>query len=165
MKTARTAHEKEQRRRLAVLRVKEGWSTSEVASFLEVDIRSVQRWVKADREGGPAGLAAKPYAGHPKLTPQQAATVIEWLTHSPREFGFLTELWTGKRVAFLIQQRLGVVFHPHYVNEWLTQRKITPQKPQRVPRERNQQKINEWLAQDLPRIQEKKRHGSPSRIH
>ena len=165
MKTARTAQEKEHRRRLAVERVKDGWSTSEVARFLDVDIRSVQRWMKADREGGPGALAAKRYPGHPKLTPQQAASVIEWLNHSPREFGFLTELWTGKRIASLIQQRLGVVFHPRYVNEWLTQRKITPQKPQRVPKERNQQKINEWLVQDLPRIHEKKHHGSSSHIY
>jgi transposase len=161
MQTQGTARDKEHRRRLAVERVKEGWNTSEVADFLAVSIRSVQRWVKAEREGGPAALAAKPYPGHPKLTPQQAAIVIEWLRHNPREFDFGTELWTAKRVAFLIKKRFGVDFHPHYVNAWLARRMITPQKPERVPRERNPQKIDEWLAEEWPRIQTKKAKREP----
>ncbi len=165
MQTPGTAREKELRRRLAVERVKEGWSTNDVADFLDVNIRSVQRWVKAEREGGSAALAAKPYPGHPKLTPRQAAIVIEWLKHNPREFGFVTELWTAKRVASLIEQRFGVVFHPRYVNAWLTRRKITPQKPERVPRERSQQKIDDWLAHDWPRIKKKERNASPPGIH
>lgn len=155
MQHLRTAHDKELRRRLAVERVKEGWNTKDVADFLHVTMRSVQKWVKAERDGGSAALTAKPYPGHPKLTPQQAASGLEWLTHNPREFGFVTELWTAGRVTSLIEKRFHVVFNSNYVNAWLARRKITPQKPERVPRERNSQKIDGWIAEDLPRIQKK----------
>jgi transposase len=160
MQTQGSAHDKEQRRRLAVQRVKDGWAIKDVASFIGVTIRSVERWVKAEREGGPEALAAKPYRGHAKLKPEQAAIVVGWLLRSPMEFGFPTELWTARRVAFLIQREFGVTFHPRYVNQWLTERKIRPQKPQRVPRERNQEQIDEWLAQDGSRIR-KKESGEP----
>lgn len=155
-----SAHDKEQRRRLAVQRVKEGWTTRDVADFLGVTMRSVQRWVKAERKGGPKALAPQPYPGHAKLKPEQAAIVVNWLLRSPQEFGFPTDLWTARRVAFLIQREFGVKFHPRYVNQWLTRRKITPQKPQRRPRERNQETIDEWLAEEGSRLRKKER-GEP----
>src|ERR671937_137992 len=49
------------------------------------------------------------------------------------------------RLAHLIQKRFGVHFHPRYVNAWLRQRGITPQKPQRQPRERDPEAIDRWL--------------------
>lgn len=42
----------------------------------------------------------------------QERKVVSKLTRSPTEFGCDTELWTGPRIAWLIQERLGVVFHP-----------------------------------------------------
>ena len=59
----------EYRRRLAVQRVAEGYSTQEVADFLGVDPSTVRRWLAAFRDRGDAGLVAKPVSGRPgKLT-------------------------------------------------------------------------------------------------
>lgn len=160
---ARSAQELERIRRLAVKRVKQGRLQKDVAEFLEVDPRTVRRWVKADRDRGAAGLAAKPHPGaKPKLNVDQERQVLSWLERSPVEFGFPTELWTAPRVTRLIRERLKVQFNHRSINAWLTKRGITPQKPQRVPRERDQAKIDQWLKRDWPRI---KKGASASRAY
>ena len=84
--------ELEHRRRLAVQRVLEGYSTQEVADFLGGDPSSVRRWVAVFRRHGDQGLAASPVPGRPpKLTPTQEKIVRRWLADSPTDHGFSTE--------------------------------------------------------------------------
>jgi transposase len=163
MATIRSAQELENRRRLAVARVAEGYAQTEVARFLGVDVRSVRRWVAAHRLGGEAGLAASTAPGQaPKLTPGQAEVVLGWLARPATDFGFATELWTAPRVAGLIEKSFGVAYHPRYLNEWLTARGITPQKPRRVPRERDQAEVDRRVAEELPRIKKRPRRTGPT---
>jgi transposase len=134
----------------------EGYSSQEVADFLAVEAHSVRRWVAAFRRQGPAALAARPVPGRPpKLTPAQERIVRRWLADSPVDHGFATELWTAPRLAQLIEQEWGVQFHPDYLTRWLRQRDFTPQKPRRRPRERDDEAIARWLAQDWPRIKKR----------
>lgn len=148
-----TSVELERRRRLAVSRVLSGYTQQEVADFLGVHPHSVQRWMRAYRQGGMRGLKAKPAPGRPPtLSPQQEQTVLRWFRKSPREFGFPTELWTGARVSELIRRKFRKTFHPHYIIEWLAQRRITPQKPERQARERNKRDVRRWLNEEWPRI-------------
>src|SRR4029453_12798209 len=110
----------------------EGAHPGEVGELLGVHPASVYPWWKAYRQHGPAGLAAKPVAGRPrKLTPAREVQVIGWLRKNPKSFGFAPELWTAARVAQVIERKWGVKFHPNYLSEWLTQRNVTPQKPQK----------------------------------
>ena len=154
-----SAEELQRRRELAVRRVKDGQRAADVAAVLEVHVKSVRRWVRAERKGGADGLKAKPSPGrHRKLTARQERTVLSWFAKSARSFGFPTELWTAPRVARLIKKKWNIDFHPRYLNHWLAQRHITPQKPVRVARERNQQEIDRWVREDWPRIQ--KTHAS-----
>jgi transposase len=138
-----------------VQRVEEGYSTEEVADFLGVDPRSVRRWLVASRAGD-AGLAARSVPGRPtKLTPAQARLVLRWLAESPTSFGFDTQLWTAPRLARLIEQEFGIRLNKRYLPDWLRHRGFTPQKPRRVPRERDQSAIDHWLARDWPRIKKR----------
>jgi transposase len=156
MTYTRTAQELEQRRRLAVDRVNAGYSQTQVAHILKVAPRSVRRWIHAFRQGGDDALQAKPRRGRPcKLTLEQARTVLGWFRQSPKDFGFATELWTARRVAQLIRQQFDVSMNHRYLSAWLTARGITPQKPQRQARERDQAEIERWLREDWPRIQKK----------
>lgn len=141
-----TLLEKEHRRRLGVKKVLAGWSCAVVADILDVSPRAVEYWVKAYRERGPDALTRKRMPGRkPKLTAAQEQTVLGWIVRSPTEFGFATELWTAPRVARRIQQTFGVTFHPRSLNAWLAERRVTPQKPRRRPRERNDAAIRSWL--------------------
>jgi len=160
MRTVGTPAELQRRRRLAVQRVAEGYSTEEVADFLDVAPRSVWRWLAAFRHDGAEGLAARPRSAPgppPKLTRTQEKIVLRWLSDSPTEYGFPTDLWSAPRLAQLIEQEFGVHFHPHYLSTWLRQRGYTPQKPRRVPREHDDEVIARWLETDWPRIKRKAR--------
>jgi transposase len=122
---------------LAVTRVLEGYPVPEVAAFLGVTERSVNRWIDACRQSGDLdGLNAKPSPGRPrKLTRRQERAVLGWLPQSPTAFGFAGELWTSRRLAALIERRWGVRFNPNYLVEWLTARRHSAQRsPSRAPR-------------------------------
>src|SRR5919108_659644 len=158
MRTAASCEVLEYRRCLAVQRLAEGYSTEEVADFLGVTPRSVRRWLAAYDHFGMAGLRARPVPGQPpKLTATQAKIVLRWLSDLPTEYGFATDLWSARRLAQLIEQEFDLSFPPHYLSTWLRQRGYTPQKPRRVPREKDNAAIARWLAQDWPRIKQKAR--------
>jgi transposase len=158
MRTQGSPDELERRRLLAVQRILEGYAAAEVAEFLEVSPRTVWRWLARYRGTGLEGLAARPASGRPrKLTTTQEKIVLRWLRDDPTEHGFPTELWTAPRLANLIEREFGVRLNPRYLNTWLRDRGFTPQKPQRVARERDPAAIEAWLATDWPRI--KKRRG------
>lgn len=81
--------------------------------------------------------------------------MLRWLLESPVEHGFATELWSGPRLARLIEEQFGVRMHHRYMSAWLRARGFTPQLPQRVPRERDPERIARWLATEWPRIKKK----------
>jgi transposase len=154
MRTPGTAAELERRRYLAVQRLGEGYLAQEVAEFLGVHIRTVFQWQALSKTKDGAGLRAKPPPGRPrKLTACRERAVLGWFRKNPRSFGFATELWTARRVAQVIERKWGVQFNPRYLNAWLAARAITPQKPQRVPRESDLDAIENWRTQDWPRLQ------------
>jgi transposase len=158
MRSAGSPDVLEYRRHLAIQRVAEGYSTQEVAEFLAVDPSSVRRWLKTYRDHGIDALRARPVSGRlPLLTTTQEKIVLRWLSDLPTEYGFPTDLWSAPRLAQLIEQAFGAHFHPNYLSSWLRQRGYTPQKPRRVPRERDDAAIAQWLAKDWPRIKQKAR--------
>jgi transposase len=160
MRTEGSPNELENRRRLAVQRVLDGYSTQEVADFLGVDPSSVRRWVAAFRGQGDEGLGARPVPGRPpKLTLTQEKILRRRLREGPSEHGFDTELWTARRLAELIREEFGTRLNPRYLSAWLRDRGFSPQKPERVPRERDPEAIAAWLESDWPRIK-KRRDGS-----
>jgi transposase len=158
MRDKGTPAELEYRRRLAVQRVLEGYPTQEVAEFLDVDPRSVRRWVTALRQEGSAGLRARPSSGRPpKLSHTQEKILRRFLAEKATGHGFPTDLWTGPYLAQLIRREFGVQLNPQYLTVWLRDRDFTPQRPRRVPRRRDPEAIAAWLETDWPRI--KKRPG------
>jgi transposase len=157
MRSKGSSQELEHRRRLAVERLGEGFSVTEVADFLDVGVRSVQRWWATFRRRGLQGLTAGIVLGRPrKLSRTQEKIVLRWLAESPTEHGFATELWTAPRIAQLIKQEWDIEIHPWSVCRWLRVQGLSLQKPQRVPRERDPEVIAQWLRTEWPRIKKKR---------
>jgi transposase len=157
MRSKGSASELERRRCLAVLRIAEGYSTEEVADFLGVERRSVQRWVALERRRGWRALAARPCPGRPKtLSHTQEKIVLRWLRDNPMELGFPTELWTAARLAQLIREEWKITIHPRSLRRWLHAHDFSLQKPERIPRERDPDIIADWLATDWLRIKKKR---------
>ena len=143
---------------LAVERVLEGYAIDEVAAFFGVDVTSVRRWCALYRRLGFDGLLAKPSAGRPrKLARWQEKIALRWLDDRPTEHGFDSDLWTAARFADLLRQEWNIELRPRYVCRWLRARGYTPQRPQRVPRERNEQAIATWLEGEWTRLKKKRR--------
>jgi transposase len=158
MRNKGSADELEHRRQLAVQRCLEGYPVDEVAEFLEISTRTIWRWLASFRDRGQEGLVARPVPGRPrKLTVTQEKIALRWLRGSPTEHGYSTELWTAARLAQLIEEEFAIRFNPRSLSAWLKERGFTPQKPERVPRERNPGAIAAWLASDWPRIKKKAR--------
>jgi transposase len=156
VRTKGSPAELEWRRTLAVQRVLEGYSVEEAAEFLGVNASSVRRWRLQFHTRGWRGLSARSVSGRPpRLSCTQEKIVRRWLTGSATEHGFVTELWTAPRLSTVMAEEFGVTFHPDYLGVWLRHRGYTPQKPQRVARERDPERIAAWLAHDWPRIKKK----------
>jgi transposase len=143
--------------------VSEGWTQKDVAAFLGVHPVTVAKWVARHRAGGNSRLKAKPTPGRPRfLTNHQERKVLSWLTESPSQHGFDTDLWTARRIAELIVRKFSVQFNPNYLREWLAKRNHSPQKPARRARQRNQAAIDRWVAGDWPRIQKRHKKHTPT---
>src|SRR5215213_1041778 len=163
MRSKGTASELEARRRIAIEKLGDGWTQAAIADFLEVHPVTIAKWAARHRLAGDAGLAAKPTPGRPRfLTPDQESRVLGWLAEKPTAHGFRTDLWTARRVADLIRRRFGVRYHPDYLRAWLRRRGYSPQKPRRRAKQKKQSVIDQWVADDWPRIQKKRRTRGPT---
>jgi transposase len=159
MRTKGSPRELESRRLLAVWRVLGGYSVGSVARFFGVSRLSIRRWMRAYAHGGWQRLRAVPAPGRPStLNGRHKRMVLAWLKHSATDFGFATERWTAPRVARLLAERLQIHLHPRYVSRWLKRHGVTPQVPAKVPIERDDQLIRQWVAVDWPRIKKKPRN-------
>jgi transposase len=148
-----TPAELERRRRHGVELLRQGESPTLVARILGVDRSSLYRWRRqADR--GPAALAARPHPHRPpRLSPGQLAKLEALLAQGPTAHGWTNQLWTTERVAEIIFRHFHVRYHHDHVGRFLRQRLgWTPQKPRRVARERNEDAIRDWQAEQFPRI-------------
>ena len=153
MRSKGIPNELEHRRHLAVQRVFEGDSTEEVADFLGGDPSTVRRWGAAFRDRGEHGLIARPVPGRPrKLTSTHEKILRRWLDEGPTAPGFETELGTAPRWGRLIREEVAVELPPKSLSAWLRARGLTPQEPQRVPRQRDPKAIAAGLESDGPRI-------------
>ena len=163
MRSPGSAAELEHRRLLAVQSVLDEYPIEEVADILGVHRTTLSRWLATFRTQGTAGLAVGASPGRPrKLTSTQEKIVLRWLSENPTEHGFPTSLWTADRLRQLIERELNVSFNARYLSSWLRDRGLTPQKPQRVPRKRDPEKIRRWLATDWPRIKKKPTGSKPA---
>ena len=118
--------------------------------------------MKAYRRGGDGALEGQRSLRTPAETHRpQERQVLGWFRRSPKSFGFPTELWTAARVAQVIYRKWRIKFHPRYLNQWLAERHITPQKPRFQAREQDEDKVQRWLREDWPRIKKVRRGGVP----
>jgi|GraSoiStandDraft_4_1057263.scaffolds.fasta_scaffold1059023_1 transposase len=156
MRTPGPAALLEYRRRTAVRLVLDGESAADAARVVGVTARSVERWASAFAGGGDAALAVGSSPGRPpKLTPAEAAEVVSWVGRDAREFGFDVPCWTAPRLAAAVEARLGVSFSPKYLSAWVAARRVTPQVPALVPRERDDAAVARWVAVDWERAKKR----------
>jgi transposase len=144
---------------MAVRRVKEGERASAVIKSYGLCRTTVYKWLRAERRGGEAALAARKASGPPcKLSQKQKQQVRTWICgKDPRQYGFDFGLWTRKIVAALLAQRMNVHLGLTSVGRLLAELQITPQKPLRRAYERDPVAIEKWKRAQYPALEKRAR--------
>ena len=160
MRTPGTAGELERKRRRAMELAEQGEKPADIRRFLGVSKRSFSRWRKAVLEQGHEALASKPRHVPKRLDEGQLRLLAEELKKGSVAHGWANEIWTGTRVAELIQRKFGVTYTPDHVRVLLRETlKWTSQKPERRGRERNEEEIERWRAEEFPQVKKKPKTG------
>ena len=162
MRPKGSASELERRRERAITLLGKGHAPVDVARMLGVDRRSVRRWKAAHRRRGAKGIEARPTPGRPpKLDRRQRARLERLLLKGARAAGYESDLWTCPRIAEVISEQFGVIYHRDHIGRLLRSLGWSPQRPQRRALERNEERIRGWIREDWPRIKKKPRGGKP----
>ena len=157
--------ELERRRHQAIELLKHDVPVHVVAARLGVDRRSVRRWKRAYRQPGVAALAAQPAPGRPpKLTARQRHALVQAILKGPEVVGYPTGLWTCRRIAQFVRTQFGVAYHPDHIGRLLRACGLTPQRPQRVAKERDDRRVRQWVRGEWARVKKTPPPGRPSRV-
>ena len=141
-------------RRLRAWQLKqEGWPQRAIARALGVSEVSVSHWIARASEAGAESLRARPGPGRPPhLSPRQKALIPEFLWHGAEAYGFTGQVWTGARVALVIQEELGVLYHKHHVAKLLKDLGWAPQMPIKRAFQRDEPAIRRWREETWPEL-------------
>ena len=121
---------KEARRKRAFELKERGWKQCEIAEALGVSKAAVSQWmVKMDKPDTQAWRAKPPGHRPPKLSAEELRLLPEFLSHGAEAYRFRGELWTCARVASVIKEEFGVVYHKAHVSRLLKALDWTPQMP------------------------------------
>jgi transposase len=153
--------EQEARRLAAGRLLLAGKRNAEVVRALNVSPSSVKRWKKTVQRKGLDGLPSKSPPGRPpRLSKRQRKTLVQILLRGALAAGFSSDLWTGKRLAQVIQRTFGVEHHPSHVLRILHQLDFTPQKPLRRARQQDREALERWRNVEWPRIKKGRLAGA-----
>ena len=103
--------------------------------------------------------------GRLRLNSDQLSTLVTELKKGAIVHGWPNELWTGERVAALIERLFGVRYTPDHVRVLLRERLgWNSQKPEKRGRERDEEEIERWRTEEYPRIKKRQTTKRPSRL-
>lgn len=143
----------ERRRLNGIALLQSGLTPVEVARKLHVDRRSVRRWRASHDAAGLEGVKARPAPGRPRrLSDAQRRKLEKLLLAGPSAAGFATDLWTCPRIAEVIRRHFRVRYHVDHIGRLLRSMDWSPQKPERVARERDEEQIRRWVRNRWPRV-------------
>jgi transposase len=95
-----------------------------------------------------------------RLSAEQRAQLPTLLAYGAEAYGFVGDVWTSKRVAAVIKQELGVVYHRAHVSRLLRQIGWSVQQPIQRATQRDEQVIAQWTTERWPALQAKPKASS-----
>ena len=140
-----------ERRARGLALLAEGKTPKEVAEILEVTKRSVDRWQVDAKK--PKKKKAGRSPGRPrKLSTKQTKRQEKALDKGAYAFGYADDYWTLDRIVQVIWQLFGVRYETSAVWHVMQRMGWSNQRPQRRPLHRNEEAIEQWKKEELPRI-------------
>lgn len=133
-----------------------GHSRAEVAGLCGVSWRSAHEWHRGWSQEGVEALRAKKKPGPvAKFSEEDMAVLAGELRRGPAAHGYDNDLWNLPRVGRLITETFQRKVSPSEVWRLLRRMRWSPQKPKRLARERDGEKIAEWKDQRWPQLKAK----------
>jgi transposase len=144
-------------RRLRAWELKQqGWKQKDIAAALGVSEGAVSQWVARGRGGGIDGLRRKPPPGvPPRLTKAQREQLPGLLSRGAEAYGFRGAVWTGGRVAALIERAFGVRYHEVHARRLMKAIGWSQQKPSQRATGRDEAAIERWQREDWPALKKR----------
>ena len=126
---------------------------TEIATALGVTPAAVSKWLAIAEHDGVEALRSRTGHGRlPKLTRAQLWQIPEFLWHGAESYGFRGEVWTCGRIAEVVREEFGIVYHPGHVSRLLKQLRWTPQIPITRAMQRDEHAIEEWRTKVWPML-------------
>ena len=131
-----------------------GVDVGEIARGFAVTRKSVNEWKRAWQAGGIEALVSKgPGGATCRLDEVQLKTLGQALDEGPAAHGWVEDQrWTLARVARVIYEQFRVRYTPRGVSYLLHRIGYTPQVPQRVAAEQDQEAVDTWVRETWPHI-------------
>jgi len=132
---------------------KKGVAVRTIAESFGVTTEAVYIWVKKARTRGLGSLRSTKAAGpEPALRPEQFAELVECLRRPATELGYVTDLWSGPRIAHWVKHRFEVTYHPKHMARFLRRLGLVLKFPERRALEQDSQKVRWWREERLPEL-------------
>ena len=141
----------------AVELYKKGKSVQEIAFFFGVHRGSVSLWINTWKKKGKSALKSKKALGPELKLKYEKYKIFSIIKKPATEYNFETPLWDCKKIQKVIEKELNKKIAVSSLWESLRKWKLTPQKPEKTAFERSQRKVNKWLKEEWPKIEEHRR--------
>jgi transposase len=140
----------------SVKQIEAGARVEDIATSLGLSRSTVFAWVAAYREGGMAGLRAKPVPGRPpKMSAAQLRTLYTLIVGAdPRQYELEFALWTRELVRQLIYTKFRVRLSAVSVGRLLRTLGLSPQRPVFRASQQDPERVKRWREQDYPAIRD-----------
>lgn len=139
-----------------------GYDNDEIVDILDVSNVSVKRWRKNIKNGGLHALARKSQSGRPQKLDDAKRHELKIIIRKGARASAgileirLTDRWTSRIVADLIDKKWGVRYSCSQVRCILRSLALTCQKPDVEAAEHSSEAVEHWRHYDWPRIKKKR---------
>lgn len=134
--------------------LKEQLPVTVVARAYGTDRTTIHRWLTRYQENEESGLVRKTVSGRPRKLQEIDNQSLKQIILSPAsEYGFETDFWTTRRLIQVFQSEFEVKVSKQTVARRLHEAGLSYQKPEREYFELSEEEREEWVRQEVPRIQ------------
>lgn len=136
----------EQRRLKAGEMFEQGYNQNQASKILGVNRCSTCRWYERWEKKGPESLKRrKNKVSRKKLNNEQIRELERILLAGASSYGYDTDLWTLKRISYVIQKEFRISYHPSSLSRTLRFLGYSCQKPVKMAANRNEEERQAWI--------------------
>lgn len=128
-------------------------AVKDIAEDFGVTKSAVYEWIKEYKKHGLEGLKKRKAKGaEPKLNENEIKQLVAMIKKTANNYGFECPLWDCKKIRQLILEEFKKSIHFSNVWRLLVRLGLSPQKPHRTAKERDEKEVKGWVNDVWPEI-------------